>query len=60
MSGGEWYVLEDGADPAGPFTTDQLRRGLALGQISRSAKVTQAGAAEWQGILSFPDLLPPR
>ena len=58
MSGGEWYVLEDGADPVGPYSTDQLRRDVAAGNVSRTAKVTQAGAAEWQSVLSIPELVP--
>lgn len=58
MSGGEWYVLEDGAAPVGPLTTEQLRRDLAAGSVSRTAKVTQAGDAEWQSVLSIPELVP--
>ena len=53
----QWHVAA-GGKKGGPFTTAQIKKGLAAGKIPRSALVWKEGMAEWTPVGQIPQLVP--
>ncbi len=52
------YHVAINGQQAGPFTMDQMRAGLANGQMTPTSMVWAAGMAGWAAANSVPDLAP--
>ncbi len=51
MSDDKWLVRINDANPVGPVTTDQLRRGVEAGKVPPEAVVQQVGSSEpWRPV----------
>jgi hypothetical protein len=51
-----WYLQRGRADPIGPFTTDEVREGLRLGEIPHDANAREVAETSWRplsGIAEF-------
>jgi len=53
---GTTYHVAMGGQQAGPFTIDQMRSGLAAGQMNPESLVWTAGMASWQPANQVPAL----
>ncbi len=52
----EWYIYQASGNPAGPFSTDLLARGIVAGKVERDAYVAQPGDPQWTEILQQPEI----
>ncbi len=50
-----WYVINEGSDPFGPITTEQLRRAIRSGQVPVTAQVNRAGSPDWFDLAVVPE-----
>ena len=50
-----WYVINEGSDPFGPITTEQLRRAIRSGQVPITGQVNRAGSPDWFDLASVPE-----
>ncbi len=47
MSDDHWYVLGPGKQPQGPFTSSDIARRFAAGELSAATRVNRAGTDDW-------------
>lgn len=52
---GSWFLQRGRADPIGPFTYDEVARGLALGEIPDDVMVREVSEAAWRPIRGVPE-----
>ncbi len=50
-----WYVINEGSDPFGPITTEQLRRAIRSGQVPITGQVNRAGSPDWFDLAVVPE-----
>jgi predicted component of type VI protein secretion system len=50
-----WYVINEGSDPFGPITTEQLRRAIRSGQVPITGQVNRAGTPDWFDLAVVPE-----
>lgn len=50
-----WYVTNQGSEPFGPITTEQLRRAIRSGQVPITGQVNRAGSPDWFDLAAVPE-----
>lgn len=58
LPGAQTFHVDQGGQPQGPFTVDQIRSGVANGQVTASTLVWATGMAGWTAAGEVPALAP--
>ena len=48
-------MINEGSDPFGPITTEQLRRAIRSGQVPITGQVNRAGSPDWFDLAVVPE-----
>ena len=52
----EWFIFQGEGNPAGPFTTELLARGILAGKVARDAYVAGPGDPQWVGVMTVAEV----
>ncbi|MBI5535893.1 MAG: DUF4339 domain-containing protein [Deltaproteobacteria bacterium] len=52
----EWFIYQGEGNPAGPFTTELLARGILAGKVAKDAYVACQGDPQWVAVMSVAEV----